>query len=552
MSHIPTNSPGGPRTLEMPDARVALLELDPAGAQLFGDHLLRAQDVPGRATSTAGAADDTREPIPTRPSAPPESPRPAPEEPADNPPKTSAEESRDASDDDRDTSVDDETPPVVDQEKDAADSSDSDRPDETETETESEADVNGQHESAKANGQAAGGMETLGSSEESGEALTTGQGEDAGDALTAGQGEDAGDAPKIYGTSGENGKRNTAAREATDVVPRSEVTDGPERPTVAPPVAVQEAAEEDGKPATMEAKVSGGAVTPEAGVSSGEASSQSAGTDAETLRGHPVASEASSAESTVTELKGDRQRTKRRDKEGGESATKPTSKSQSPSSAQPNPASRAMPAPPPETLQTPADLPNPNGDGHAEASPAGGSTADNSAALLGRLGATAERKAGQTTQSQGSMPEGEVDPARFVRRVARAFRALGSRGGPVRLRLSPPELGSLRMEVTVRNGMMTARLEAETPMARSLLLDQLPALRDRLAQQDIKIEQFEVDLMGRSPGGLPEQSTQQRPQQQAQGQQASRGDAPASDDEETTANGATTARGDGSQLNVVV
>jgi len=101
---------------------------------------------------------------------------------------------------------------------------------------------------------------------------------------------------------------------------------------------------------------------------------------------------------------------------------------------------------------------------------------------------------------------GQVDRTRFVQRVTRAFRAVGQRNGSVRLRLSPPELGSLRLEISVRNGLMTARVEAETQTARHLLLDNLPALRDRLAQQDIKVEQFNVELMDRSPGGLPDRT----------------------------------------------
>ena len=36
-----------------------------------------------------------------------------------------------------------------------------------------------------------------------------------------------------------------------------------------------------------------------------------------------------------------------------------------------------------------------------------------------------------------------------------------------------------------------------------MLLDNLPALRERLEQQDIKVARFDVDLMGQSSGGLP-------------------------------------------------
>ncbi len=109
-----------------------------------------------------------------------------------------------------------------------------------------------------------------------------------------------------------------------------------------------------------------------------------------------------------------------------------------------------------------------------------------------------------------SKPSGasEVERVRFIQRVARAFQTASQRDGSVRLRLSPPELGSLRLEVTVRGGVMTARLEAEHPAARTMLLDNLPALRDRLAEQNIKIARFDVDLMGQSPGGLPERRSE--------------------------------------------
>ncbi len=109
----------------------------------------------------------------------------------------------------------------------------------------------------------------------------------------------------------------------------------------------------------------------------------------------------------------------------------------------------------------------------------------------------------------------QADRARFVQRVEQAFQDLSGQGGTVRLRLSPPELGSLHIEISVARGEMTARVEAETPAARNILLDNLPALRDRLAQHDIKVQRFDVDLMDRSSSGTSNQSSQyQNPSQQ--------------------------------------
>ncbi len=146
-----------------------------------------------------------------------------------------------------------------------------------------------------------------------------------------------------------------------------------------------------------------------------------------------------------------------------------------------------------------------------------------------------------------------VDRVRFVQRVARAFEALGQHRGTLRLRLHPPELGSLRLEVSVERGVMTARLEAETHAARNLLLDNLPALRERLAQQDVRVHQFQVDLMDQPPGGMPDRM----PEGWGSGRRPSDGQSnsqQATDAEETAGPDpvAVPRPGDGNRLNVVV
>ena len=72
------------------------------------------------------------------------------------------------------------------------------------------------------------------------------------------------------------------------------------------------------------------------------------------------------------------------------------------------------------------------------------------------------------------------------------------------MRLSPPELGSMQLELTLRNGLMTAHVQAETDTARNMLFDQLPQLRERLADHNIKIDHFDVELMNQSKSGTPQ------------------------------------------------
>lgn len=193
--------------------------------------------------------------------------------------------------------------------------------------------------------------------------------------------------------------------------------------------------------------------------------------------------------------------------------------------------------------------------GEKTAEPAATAAPDSRMNVPLRISPSQEPRAGSTQQPHQDSESGQVDQARFVQRVARAFRAVGERSGSVRLRLSPPQLGSLRLEITVRDGSMTARVEAETPTARNLLLDNLPALRDRLAQQDVKVKQFDVDLMDRSPGGLPDQ-TADHTQSHRRGGGGDSAAQPSGDTDRDaqpeSGPGAANRPGEGTQLNVVI
>jgi len=119
------------------------------------------------------------------------------------------------------------------------------------------------------------------------------------------------------------------------------------------------------------------------------------------------------------------------------------------------------------------------------------------------LGSSVPNQGGSSVDGANSAASAASQAARvrFVDRVAKAFQSNASSDGSIRMRLSPPELGSLKMEIRIDQGQMTAKVEAETPEARSMLLDNLPALRDRLDQQDVKITRFDVTLTGQSSSG---------------------------------------------------
>lgn len=122
---------------------------------------------------------------------------------------------------------------------------------------------------------------------------------------------------------------------------------------------------------------------------------------------------------------------------------------------------------------------------------------------------TASRESNEIASSADSSaatqpaPEGDavstLDRVRFVQRVARAFQSAEGRDGVIQMRLSPPELGSLKISITTQHGVLSAQVEADTAAARNVILDNLPALRERLAEQQIRLERFDVDV--RRDGG---------------------------------------------------
>ena len=131
---------------------------------------------------------------------------------------------------------------------------------------------------------------------------------------------------------------------------------------------------------------------------------------------------------------------------------------------------------------------------------------------------------------------------------------MSAAGGTVRLKLSPPELGTMRLEITVRNGVLTARAETETSAARNMLLDNLPALRERLAQQDIKVQQFERRFDEFLAGGTPGQASSSPDSDNRNGNNRSRPTAADAGNGAIAAAdpGATRRAGAGSQLNVII
>lgn len=95
----------------------------------------------------------------------------------------------------------------------------------------------------------------------------------------------------------------------------------------------------------------------------------------------------------------------------------------------------------------------------------------------------------------------QSEQIRLIQRVARSFNRLSADGGSVQLRLHPPELGSLSMQVRLEGRNMIAQMTTESAAAREVILESLPQLRSRLAQQGFEVTQITVDVADPSATG---------------------------------------------------
>lgn len=67
-------------------------------------------------------------------------------------------------------------------------------------------------------------------------------------------------------------------------------------------------------------------------------------------------------------------------------------------------------------------------------------------------------------------------------------------GGTVNLRLNPRSLGEVKVELTLKEGVATARFEASSESARRLLNDNLTTLRQALEAKGVRVESLSVEV----------------------------------------------------------
>lgn len=154
-------------------------------------------------------------------------------------------------------------------------------------------------------------------------------------------------------------------------------------------------------------------------------------------------------------------------------------------------------------------------------------------------GSTERSTTGSESIQQAQVRLNRAQHRRLMQRVTRAFRVAQNRGGEIRIRLSPPELGAMKLKMRITDNSMVAKITTETEAARVTLIDSLPQLRERLAEHGFEIEQFEVeqgdDFDQTESSDQRENRSDEQAHSDAQGNASARSDSNRTDDERTAA-----------------
>jgi flagellar hook-length control protein FliK len=123
------------------------------------------------------------------------------------------------------------------------------------------------------------------------------------------------------------------------------------------------------------------------------------------------------------------------------------------------------------------------------------SVANSTSGTSGTSGTTTTAKAG-TTHSVDQPEPTQQERVRLIQRIARSFNRITPDGGQINLRLHPQNLGSLNMQVRIEGRSLSAKMTTETNAARDAILQDLPVLRQRLADQGYDVTKFQVEVAG--------------------------------------------------------
>ncbi|QDU49727.1 flagellar hook-length control protein FliK [Gimesia panareensis] len=158
---------------------------------------------------------------------------------------------------------------------------------------------------------------------------------------------------------------------------------------------------------------------------------------------------------------------------------------------------------------TEATKPNPLTQEQHAANPAGHDQSHTQTAGLGH--------ATNVATDHQAAPAGPVVDAKqvdqLVDRISSAVRQSQSTGQQLKIRLSPPELGTLQIEVSLKNGEYSAKLEVQNRHAQKVINDNIAQLKDALTKTGVSLDRIDVHINTHS--SEDQRSSQSDSQQQS-------------------------------------
>ena len=94
-----------------------------------------------------------------------------------------------------------------------------------------------------------------------------------------------------------------------------------------------------------------------------------------------------------------------------------------------------------------------------------------------------------------TQPLSGEDQANVARVVRGIVNAVNQNGGSVTLRLQPPDLGFVRVELEFTDGAVRAAFQSEQPAVRTLLIQQMSQLRQALESHGLQVDRLDVQTM---------------------------------------------------------
>lgn len=133
--------------------------------------------------------------------------------------------------------------------------------------------------------------------------------------------------------------------------------------------------------------------------------------------------------------------------------------------------------------------------------------------------ATSSSDTARQVQAQSALQAGDNDALNTARLTRGLANAVQQRGGTVTLRLTPPEMGTVRIEMQLAGTNVSARFHAESASAQTLLTTQLAQLRSALESKGMSVDRLTVQPLAVATASSSASQSQSQSQGQGDAQQ---------------------------------